>query len=117
MTLAGSSTMRQNPRSTLCVYQDIAEITLRMLSHANANQWDHVVELVPQYQSTVEKLRGTDPLSHTELEARRKLLSQILDNDAAIRRLASPELERLNELINGLQRQRTVLQAYYAPQS
>lgn len=108
--------MCQNHR-ILCVYQDIAETTHRMLSHAKASQWDQVMALAPQYQSAVEKLYDADTVPHDELETRRNLLTQILDNDAAIRRLASPELERLNDLISGLRRQRTVLQAYYAPQS
>lgn len=107
--------MCQN-RPIIRVYQDIADTTQRMLSHARASQWDQVIELAPQYQSAVEKLQHIDTVPVDELEARRSLLSQILDNDAAIRRLASPELERLNDLISGLRRQRTVLQAYYAPQ-
>lgn len=114
--LAGWPTMSQNPR-TLCMYHDIAEITQKMLSHAKASEWDDVAALVPQYQNAVEKLGIIGPMSPKALEERRNLLAQILENDASIRRLASPELERLNELINGLQRQRTVLQAYYAPQS
>src|SRR5690554_463321 len=108
--------MRQKP-PILYVYQDIAQTTHRMLSHAKASQWDQVIALAPQYQSAVEKLHDADAIPQEELEARRMLLTQILDNDAAIRRLASPELERLNELIHGLKRQRTVLQAYYVPQS
>lgn len=102
---------------TLCVYQDIADTTRRMLSHAKASQWDQVIELAPMYQSAVERLHNIGTLPREELDVRRDLLTQILDNDAAIRRLASPELERLNDLISGLKRQRTVLQAYYAPQS
>lgn len=108
--------MCQN-RPIIHVYQDIADTTHRMLSHAMASQWDQVIALAPVYQSAVEQLHDIDTVPAGELEARRNLLSQILDNDAAIRRLASPELERLNELISGLRRQRTVLQAYYAPQS
>ncbi len=108
--------MSQNPRP-LCVYQDIADITQRMLSYAKSSQWDQVIDLTPMYQSAVEKLQNIGTLPREELEKRRGLLSKILDNDAAIRRLASPELERLNELISGLRRQRTVLQAYYTPQS
>lgn len=108
--------MCQN-RPILRVYQDIADTTHRMLSHARASQWDQVIALAPLYQNAIEQLHDVDTIPADELEARRSLLSQILDNDAAIRRLASPELERLNELISGLRRQRTVLQAYYAPQS
>lgn len=107
--------MCQN-RPILHVYQDIADTTHRMLSHAKASQWDQVLALAPLYRSAVEKLHDIGTVPADELEARRNLLSQILDNDAAIRRLASPELERLNELISGLRRQRTVLQAYYSPQ-
>lgn len=102
---------------TLRVYQDIADTTSRMLSHAKASQWEQVIKLAPKYQSAVEELQNIGTLSRDQLETRRTLLTQILDNDAAIRNLASPELERLNELISGLTRQRTVLQAYYAPLS
>lgn len=107
--------MCQN-RPLLCVYQNIADTTHRMLLHAQASRWDQVIALAPEYQNAVEKLHDVGTIPYDELEARRTLLSQILDNDAAIRRLASPELERLNVLISGLRRQRTVLQAYYAPQ-
>jgi len=99
------------------VYQDIADTTQRMLSHAMASQWDQVIALAPIYHNAVEQLRDIGTVPEHELEARRRLLTQILNNDAAIRRLASPELERLNELINGLRRQRDVLKAYYSPQS
>lgn len=96
----------------LCIYQDIAKTTGRMLSHAKAEQWDQVIALAPEYQSAVSRLYEPDILPDLELTERRHLLSQILDNDAEIRRLALPELERLNQLIYGLQRQRNVLQAY-----
>lgn len=99
------------------VYYDIAEITRHMLSHAQASQWDRVIELAPDYHHAVERLHSIGALSYDELKERHGLLTQILDNDAAIRHLASPELERLNELISGLKRQRLVLQAYYTPQS
>lgn len=107
--------MPQNS-TTLCVYQDIAKTTHRMLSHAKASQWDQVIALTPLYQRAVEKLHGTNIQLQHDLDARRHLLSEILDNDAEIRRLASPELERLNRLISGLKRQRIVLQTYYTPQ-
>src|SRR5690625_3571858 len=108
--------MCQN-RPITSVSQAIADTTQRMLSHAMASHWHQVMALAPAYQRAVEQLRDIDNVPEHELETRRRLLSQILNNDAAIRRLASPELERLNELINGLRRQRDVLKAYYSPQS
>jgi|SRR5690625_2455989 len=108
--------MRETPK-ILHVYQDIADTTQRMLTYAQACQWDEVIALAPRYQSAVERLHDAGTVPADELDARRRLISEILDNDAAIRRLASPELERLNQLISGLRRQRSVLQAYCAPQS
>lgn len=106
--------MTSNPRP-LCQYQIIADITHTMHVHARQGDWDHVLELAPKYHQAVQGLRDLAALSRTELEERRELLSKILANDAAIRRLASPELDRLGTLITNLQRQRNVLQAYYAP--
>jgi len=114
--MLATNIMRETP-PIIDVYQDIAETTERMLSHAMASQWDQVIALAPQYHNAVEKLYEAGVVPPEELARRRSLITEILDNDAAIRRLASPELERLNELISGLRRQRNVLQAYYAPHS
>lgn len=108
--------MSRNPPA-LRQYQIIADITRRMLSHAQQSEWDDVIRLAPDYHGAVEELRQLGTLTRTELEERRSLLTEILENDAAIRKLASPELDRLGMLITGLKRQRSVLQAYYAPQS
>jgi len=43
------------------------------------------------------------------------LLTQILEDDAQIRHLATPELGRLGALLGNMKRQQTVLQAYYSP--
>lgn len=103
-------------QSSLCPYHVIAEITHRMLVHAQADQWDEVTALAPDYKNAVEALQTLGALPREQLEARRQLMTRILENDAGIRRLASPELERLGLLISNLKRQRNVLKAYYAPQ-
>lgn len=102
-----------NDRPTLINhYQAIADLTGRMLSEARANRWDAVIELGEQYHQAVEMLRELDELSVEDREARRELLTRILDDDANIRRLAMPELERLSGLLGNMKRQHRVLRAY-----
>lgn len=96
-------------------YELIACITNKMLTQAKANHWDSVIELGNAYHDAVESLRGFLPQSTEDRHARRKLLTQILDNDASIRRLASPEIDRLGLLIGTMKRQQSVLQTYCGP--
>ena len=93
-------------------YQIIATLSGKMLAQARASQWDDVVELGEQYHEAVECLRTMDTLSDEDRAARRDLLARILDDDAHIRILASPELSRLGALLGNMKRQQSVLQAY-----
>lgn len=102
-------------QGVLAQYQLIAGLSARMLTQAKANQWDAVIQLGEEYQQAVEHLKTLKPLSNEDREARRQLLMQILDNDASIRHLVSPELERLNGLLGNLKRQQNVLQTYSSP--
>lgn len=101
--------------SILRQYEVIAGISSRMLSEARANHWDEVIVLGEQYQAAVESLRSLNQLSDEDRLARRDLLTRILDDDANIRLLAAPELNRLGMLLGNMKRQHTVLQAYCAP--
>lgn len=101
-----------NTPSILRQYEAIACISNRMLVEARASRWDSVVELSTQYQDAVESLRNNNTLSQEDRMARRSLLVKILDDDANIRMLATPELNRLGQLLGNMKRQQTVLQAY-----
>ena len=93
-------------------YEEIAEISTRMLAEAEQNHWDAVFTLGEAYCCAVEGLRTLDLRSPENREARRELLSRILNNDADIRRLAMPELERLSGLLGNVKRQHRVLRTY-----
>jgi flagellar protein FliT len=95
-------------------YQVIATLSAQMLDKARAQQWDDLVALGEQYRDAVERLRALGPLDDDQKNARRELLTHILDNDASIRQLTSPELDRLSHLLGSFKRQRSVLQAYYS---
>lgn len=98
--------------SILRQYETIARISGRMLDEARVNNWDTVVALGEEYQDAVESLRAISTLSSEDREARRDLLVKILDDDASIRMLARPELERLGVLLGNMKRQQTVLHTY-----
>lgn len=100
--------------SLLRHYQDIADISARMRALAQSQQWDTLVALGAEYHQAVERLKQLDPLNDDERAARRELLSRILDDDAQIRQMVAPELDRLSHLLGTIKRQRTVLQAYYS---
>lgn len=96
-------------------YEAIAHITRTMLECAKVNEWDDVVALSERYVEAVDRLRTLDAISVSDRAARRQLLSQILEDDAQIRHLAMPELNRLNMLLGNMKRQQDVLQAYCTP--
>ena len=95
-------------------YQTIAEISTEMLDKAQTQQWDELIELGKRYHDAVEHLKTLAPLDDDQKATRRELLTRILDNDAHIRTLVSPEMERLSHLLGVFKRQRTVLQTYYS---
>ncbi len=98
--------------SILRQYEIIAGISSSMLVEARASNWDSVVALGEQYQDAVESLRSITSLSDEDRQARKDLLTKILDDDANIRMLATPELGRLGILLGNMKRQQTVLHAY-----
>lgn len=83
-----------------------------MAESARAGRWDDVVRVGKQYCEAIERLKAFGPLDDDQKEARRKLLTQILEDDARIRRLISPELDRLGHLLGASKRQRSVLRTY-----
>ncbi len=95
-------------------YQAIADISARMRTLAQSKQWDDLLSLGHQYHEAVDKLRFLGPLDTEDRAARRDLLVRILDDDAQIRKLVAPELDRLGHLLGTIKRQRTVLQTYYS---
>lgn len=96
-----------------CQYQVIADIAERMLCCAQASHWGDVALLAQEYTSAVETLRANPGLSAQTRAERRALLTRILDADAAVRALISPEMARLGKLLGDLRRQRILLDAYY----
>ena len=101
----------------LLPYKKIADITRAMMEAARAQNWDDAVEFGYQYCDAVEALRKHDhatshPLNESERMIKRDLLIRILENDAATRQFATPQLARLGTLLGRLKRQQSLLQTY-----
>lgn len=95
-------------------YEAIAALSSRMLETAQAGDWDKLAALCNEYHDGVEQLRKLEPLDTDQRSARRVLLTRILENDARIRSLLAPELDRLGQMISTFKRQRALLRAYYS---
>ncbi|CAM5790246.1 flagellar protein FliT [Castellaniella caeni] len=106
--------MSAPPDTLLQHYQAIADISSRMRALAQSQRWDELVELGTHYHQAVERLQKMAPLDDEQKAARRDLLARILDDDAHIRQLVAPELDRLSHLLGTIKRQRTVLETYYS---
>ncbi|AHV93848.1 flagellar protein FliT [Bordetella holmesii] len=105
--------MQQAP--VLDLYQDIASVTGEMLVFAQDEDWTQVLDLGRQYIELVEQLRGLEPASPLDDASRAmkyELLVRILENDAAVRDLALPQLARLGDLLGRMKRQQSLLATY-----
>ncbi|RKP45342.1 flagellar protein FliT [Pararobbsia silviterrae] len=96
-------------------YEAIAGVTARMLDAARKDDWNQLFELQKQYERLVDEIRPIDArvaLDEAERQHKHELIRQILDNDAAIRDLASPRVARLSALLVS-NRQTTALRDMY----
>lgn len=108
--------MTSSPAPVLDIYKSIVNITGAMLSAAQAEDWVQVVNHGQEYCETVERLRDIEPneppLDGEARAIKYDLLVQILDNDAAVRDLAMPQLKNLSQMLGRMRRQQSLLLAY-----
>lgn len=83
-----------------------------MLCSAQDNHWNEVAVLAKEYATAAEVLRSWPDLPEQSETEQRELLARILDTDAAIRTLISPEMGRLGKVLGDLRRQRSLIEAY-----
>lgn len=108
-----TSLIQQAP--VLELYQDIANITGVMLSAAQTEDWDKVAHYGQLYCEAVERLKELEPhqaLDEAGRGLKYDLLVRILENDAAVRDLALPQMVRLGHLLSRMKRQQQLLSTY-----
>ncbi|HYG42052.1 MAG TPA: flagellar protein FliT [Bordetella sp.] len=105
------------PASVLDIYREIANLTDEMLAAAQVGDWSAVLAHGQRYCEWVEQLRRIDPmtpLDNAGRETKYGLLVRILQNDAATRDLAVPQMARLTDLLGRMKRQQSLLSTYGA---
>jgi flagellar protein FliT len=102
-------------REILDHYERIREVTGKMVAAAKRADWDHLVDLEESCRSLTQSLmeaeRGVQ-LPPPMLERKVELIRTVLADDAEIRNLTEPWMQRLQELIQGVDLSRRVRITY-----
>jgi len=101
--------------SQIEVYTEMSSFSARMVSAAQANDWDTLVSLeknVSSLRDTLINGLDTEPLSPDEIQMKRALIRRILDDDAEIRRHTEPWMENVRQFLEGSVTRRKVEHAY-----
>ena len=102
--------------SQLSLYQDMSALSARMVDAARAQEWESLIALersVASLRDTLAK-NGDNDLSESALELKSRLIQQILEDDAEVRRHTEPWMEHLRQFLGSSAKQRQVERAYGA---
>lgn len=94
--------MPMDGEALLGIYEDIAELTDRMLAAARVGDWDRLSELETLCARHVDQIRAEEPLPPLSGENRERkvaLLRKLLEDDRAIRAITQPWCARLDEIV------------------
>lgn len=106
--------------SQLELYEEMSQLSSRMVEAARANEWEQLVDL----EHSVAALRGNlassvndateDNLSPVISSRKRILIQRILEDDAEVRRHTEPWMEHVRQFLGDTVRRRDVHNAYAA---
>lgn len=102
--------------SQIELYEEISVLSSRMATAAQAHDWDSLIEL----ERCVAALRNTlmscndSEVSATDIERKRTLIQQILQDDAEVRRHTEPWMEHVRQYLGVANRRQQVARAYGA---
>jgi len=119
MTIATTDTIPTSAQYGLVLdrLRRIRSITNQMVQAAQDQNWMLVLEAGNRYRDEVQLLGPTQdikPQNLNEREERLAIMRDILNNDACVKRLIYPELDRVAKLISSVSRQKEAIQAYGA---
>ena len=100
---------------TLRTYDAILATTGEMLTAAQNNEWDQLIQLEKKCRQLTEILIENDqePILDKEfLEKKVKIIHQILADDAQIRAITEPWMMKLQDMLNTNSRTRDLELAY-----
>lgn len=103
---------------TVALYEEVAQITSKMLSAAYQHDWDRLTELEAGCAHCVERLKGCAAAETLSAEARQQkivLLKTILANDRQIRQLTEPWMQRISKLLGTASKECKLARTYGSP--
>jgi len=106
-----------NNLETIHLYEKIAETTGRMLSAANREDWDSLIELESQCAAHVRTLKMNNSPAFITGEGRQKkidFIKKILADDQQIRAITQPRLAKLATILNSSRIERNLQKSYVA---
>lgn len=104
-----------NSQEIITLYEDMSDITGKMLTAARAGDWDHLVTLETHCSDRVQSLKRHEPpmaLSGAARERKVKIIHKILADDREIRNLTAPWMAKLSNLINSTHTERKLSSSY-----
>lgn len=107
------ASMRPMP-TQMDLYEQIGSLSARMVDAARDGNWDHLVDLEANVRTLREQLtRGADlDPGPVDIERKRNLIQQILDDDAEVRRHTEPWMEQVRRFLGAGAQKRRVERAY-----
>lgn len=105
-------------KDTVALYEEVAQITGKMLSAAHQSDWDRLTELEAGCAQCVERIKGcaaAEPISAKARQQKIALLKTILANDRQIRQLTEPWMQRFSELLGAAKVECKLARTYLSP--
>lgn len=96
-------------------YQDLLQLTERMLKLTHNNEWDELIAIETDYIAEVARIGGPLPIDHLDETTQTRigeLLERILDNDMRIRQQLIERRDALGEMLQVSRRQQDLHRAY-----
>lgn len=104
-----------NMNSQIEIYENMGTLSARMAEAARAHDWDELVSLeksVVQLKASLETDDDNSKLSANEIERKRSLIQQILEDDAEVRRHTEPWMEQVRKFLGEGRKGRQMERAY-----
>jgi flagellar protein FliT len=101
----------------IAAYEGILAVTAQMLGAARAAEWDRLIELEHECRLLVQSLmlaRSEDDIAMEPAVRKRKfeIIRKVLADDAEIRNLTEPWMQRLQHLLGSIGQERKLQAAY-----
>ena len=99
----------------ISLYEEIQITTRMMVVAAQNGEWENLIELEQQCKRLTDALvrhESETVLSHELQQKKIKIIHQVLDDDAQIRSLVEPWMEKLQDMLSTNERKRNLHKAY-----